>query len=145
MGVRPQKFDLLDAVRFITPLFLAHAQLLRIDSFCMIFQGIVLVGALGALEHHRRRRGISCRACSPSAGVASLSFASIFGIHSPSINQEDATRRPQQVFGDLAAEVSKEEIGRATWLFLHTLAAQYPDEPTRQQMRDARQLVRRSP
>ena len=36
---------------------------------------------------------------------------------------------------------SKEEVGRATWTFLHTLAAQYPDHPTRQQRRDARTLI----
>ena len=37
--------------------------------------------------------------------------------------------------------VTREELGRATWLFLHTLAAQYPEDPTRQQARDARDLV----
>ena len=38
--------------------------------------------------------------------------------------------------------VTREEVGRATWTFLHTLAAQYPEKPTRQQRRDARNLVR---
>jgi FAD-linked sulfhydryl oxidase len=37
--------------------------------------------------------------------------------------------------------VTREELGRATWLFLHTLAAQYPDDPTRQQARDVRDLI----
>lgn len=37
--------------------------------------------------------------------------------------------------------VSKEEVGRATWTFLHTLAAQYPERPTRQQKRDAKELI----
>eukprot|EP00882_Tetradesmus_deserticola_P004258 GHRQ01004498.1.p2 GENE.GHRQ01004498.1~~GHRQ01004498.1.p2 ORF type:complete len:156 (+),score=80.00 GHRQ01004498.1:27-470(+) len=36
---------------------------------------------------------------------------------------------------------SKEDLGRATWTLLHTLAAQLPEHPTRQQQRDARQLV----
>jgi FAD-linked sulfhydryl oxidase len=36
---------------------------------------------------------------------------------------------------------SKEDLGRATWTFLHTLAAQFPEHPTRQQQRDARQLI----
>ncbi|KAK7294715.1 hypothetical protein RJT34_17608 [Clitoria ternatea] len=40
-----------------------------------------------------------------------------------------------------AAPVSKEELGRATWTFLHTLAAQYPDNPTRQQKKDVKELV----
>jgi len=37
--------------------------------------------------------------------------------------------------------ITKEEIGRATWTFLHTLAAQYPEKPTRQQRRDAASLI----
>ena len=37
--------------------------------------------------------------------------------------------------------VSREELGRATWTLLHTLAAQYPERPTRQQRKDAKQLV----
>lgn len=37
--------------------------------------------------------------------------------------------------------VSKEELGRATWTFLHTLAAQFPDRPSRQQQRDAKELM----
>jgi len=37
--------------------------------------------------------------------------------------------------------VTRDELGRAMWLFLHTLAAQYPDDPTRQQQRDSRDLI----
>jgi FAD-linked sulfhydryl oxidase len=37
--------------------------------------------------------------------------------------------------------VTKEELGRATWTFLHTLAAQFPERPSRQQQRDARALM----
>jgi len=37
----------------------------------------------------------------------------------------------------------REELGRATWTLLHTLAAQFPDKPSRQQQKDARTLVRR--
>uniref|UniRef100_A0A803NNR2 Sulfhydryl oxidase n=1 Tax=Cannabis sativa TaxID=3483 RepID=A0A803NNR2_CANSA len=37
--------------------------------------------------------------------------------------------------------VSKEELGRATWTFLHTLAARYPDNPTRQQKKDVKELM----
>ena len=36
---------------------------------------------------------------------------------------------------------SKEELGRATWTLLHTLAAQFPETPTHSQQRDAQQLV----
>jgi hypothetical protein len=37
--------------------------------------------------------------------------------------------------------VTREELGRATWVFLHTLAAQFPARPTRQQQRDARGVL----
>ncbi|KAM7263565.1 hypothetical protein ACFE04_001248 [Oxalis oulophora] len=37
--------------------------------------------------------------------------------------------------------IAKEELGRATWTFLHTLAAQYPDKPTRQQKKDVKELM----
>ncbi|XP_028780586.1 FAD-linked sulfhydryl oxidase ERV1 isoform X2 [Neltuma alba] len=40
-----------------------------------------------------------------------------------------------------ATPVTKEELGRATWTFLHTLAAQYPDNPTRQQKKDVKELM----
>ncbi|KAH7283660.1 hypothetical protein KP509_34G018400 [Ceratopteris richardii] len=36
---------------------------------------------------------------------------------------------------------SKEMLGRATWIFLHTLAAQFPQNPTRQQRRDVKELM----
>ncbi|MEW5303717.1 MAG: hypothetical protein WDW36_006381 [Sanguina aurantia] len=35
----------------------------------------------------------------------------------------------------------KADLGRATWLLLHTLAAQYPEQPSRQQRRDVRAMV----
>lgn len=40
------------------------------------------------------------------------------------------------------AHVSREELGRATWLLLHTLAAQYPDKPSKQQRKDVNAMVR---
>ncbi|KAK3035747.1 hypothetical protein RJ639_033449 [Escallonia herrerae] len=40
-----------------------------------------------------------------------------------------------------ATPVTKEELGRATWTLLHTLAAQYPDKPTRQQKKDVKELM----
>eukprot|EP00250_Pteridium_aquilinum_P006242 c16201_g1_i1 orf=43-993(+) len=39
------------------------------------------------------------------------------------------------------APASKEVLGRATWTLLHTLAAQFPEKPTRQQQRDAKELM----
>lgn len=40
-----------------------------------------------------------------------------------------------------SGRISKEQVGRASWTFLHALAAQYPDKPTRQQKRDVHNLV----
>ncbi|VFQ72565.1 unnamed protein product [Cuscuta campestris] len=40
-----------------------------------------------------------------------------------------------------AGPVIKEELGRATWTFLHSLAAQYPEKPTRQQKKDVKELM----
>lgn len=36
--------------------------------------------------------------------------------------------------------VTREELGRSTWLFLHTLAAQYPEAPSRQHQKDVNNL-----
>ena len=37
--------------------------------------------------------------------------------------------------------VSREELGQATWLLLHTMAAQWPDAPTRAQRRAAKEFI----
>lgn len=37
--------------------------------------------------------------------------------------------------------VDRQQLGRATWTFLHTLAAQYPENPTRQQQKDVKELM----
>lgn len=36
----------------------------------------------------------------------------------------------------------REEVGRATWTLLHTIAAQFPDKPTKRQQQDVKALVR---
>ncbi|KAK4437996.1 FAD-linked sulfhydryl oxidase ERV1 [Sesamum alatum] len=43
--------------------------------------------------------------------------------------------------GKSSGPTTKEDLGRATWTFLHTLAAQYPDKPTRQQRKDVKELM----
>ncbi|KAI3755456.1 hypothetical protein L1987_55257 [Smallanthus sonchifolius] len=40
-----------------------------------------------------------------------------------------------------AGPVTREELGRATWTFIHTLGAQYPEKPTRQQKKDVKELM----
>ncbi|KVI01916.1 FAD-linked sulfhydryl oxidase ERV1 isoform X1 [Cynara cardunculus var. scolymus] len=37
--------------------------------------------------------------------------------------------------------VTREQLGRATWTFIHTLGAQYPEKPTRQQKKDVKELM----
>ncbi|XP_057788160.1 FAD-linked sulfhydryl oxidase ERV1 [Salvia miltiorrhiza] len=52
-------------------------------------------------------------------------------------------RQPDQILnkGKSSGPTTKEDLGRATWTFLHTLAAQYPDKPTRQQKKDVKELM----
>ncbi|KAL9333622.1 hypothetical protein Peur_073761 [Populus x canadensis] len=58
-------------------------------------------------------------------------------------NTDTSSVQPKDVLnkGKSAAPVTKEELGRATWTFLHTLAAQYPEHPTRQQKKDVKELT----
>lgn len=41
----------------------------------------------------------------------------------------------------ILGSISKEELGRSTWTLLHTLAAQWPSRPSRQQQKDLDMLV----
>ncbi|GMY38661.1 FAD-linked sulfhydryl oxidase ERV1 [Fagus crenata] len=61
----------------------------------------------------------------------------------PTSTDSAAPLQPQHILikGKSVAPVTKEELGRATWTFLHTLAAQYPDNPTRQQKKDVKELM----
>lgn len=58
----------------------------------------------------------------------------------PSQNDASVSHPVPFTKGQPAKPFSKEELGRATWTLLHTLAAQFPDHPTRQQKRDAKEL-----
>ena len=66
----------------------------------------------------------------------------------PRGSHDDAAAVEQHSSSEYAASiftqqngVTKEELGRATWTFLHTLAAQWPQQPTRQQQKDVAALV----
>nr|XP_032834535.1 FAD-linked sulfhydryl oxidase ALR isoform X2 [Petromyzon marinus] len=57
---------------------------------------------------------------------------------------EEAEQRRAAAAAAAAAEcpADREELGRSTWTFLHTMAAYYPEQPSAQQRRDMGELVR---
>ncbi|XVF01372.1 hypothetical protein REPUB_Repub04eG0082500 [Reevesia pubescens] len=65
----------------------------------------------------------------------------LISLSSSSINPESPPTTTHPLLKKSAAPVTKEELGRATWTFLHTLAAQYPENPTRQQKKDVKELM----
>ncbi|XP_011001766.1 PREDICTED: FAD-linked sulfhydryl oxidase ERV1 [Populus euphratica] len=88
----------------------------------------------------------------PQNPSSSTSKNTVFSLSPPSshlsskiypANRDTSTVQPKDVLNKekSAAPVTKEELGRATWTFLHTLAAQYPDHPTRQQKKDVKELM----
>ncbi|KAL7249252.1 hypothetical protein ACSBR1_011412 [Camellia fascicularis] len=84
---------------------------------------------------------------SPTNGRPLFSVSSSFKAN-PLIASEHSTLfQPKEILneGKSATPVTKEELGRATWTFLHTLAAQYPDNPTRQQRKDVKELSKSCP
>ena len=101
------------------------------------------------LRSHFRRDGDALSSRTPREAVdprrsrrrrdggafASVSMAGATAVGDPALL---ATETP--TWGE-GKPVTRDELGRAMWLFLHTLAAQYPDDPTRQQERDTRDLI----
>ncbi|XP_077233438.1 erv1/Alr family protein isoform X2 [Tasmannia lanceolata] len=88
------------------------------------------------------------RFIAPQEHQPSKKHPSLFSIQSKSTLSKDSIQlkeSPSDPFplaeGQSARPLSKEELGRATWTLLHTLAAQFPDHPTRQQKRDAKELM----
>lgn len=85
------------------------------------------------------RRGLLARLPAPAPrrhpAAAAIGF---FGFPSA---PRPAPAAPPPASAAAAAGITREEIGRATWLFLHTLAAQYPERPTHRQRKDAAALM----
>ncbi|XP_010556521.1 PREDICTED: FAD-linked sulfhydryl oxidase ERV1 [Tarenaya hassleriana] len=66
----------------------------------------------------------------------------VISIESPLPNSSSTSNSAQLPIKEKSTgPVTKEELGRATWTFLHTLAAQYPEKPTRQQKKDVKELM----
>ncbi|XP_076911830.1 FAD-linked sulfhydryl oxidase ERV1-like isoform X2 [Bidens hawaiensis] len=65
---------------------------------------------------------------SPPTPTASMLAADSYPPHSTDTNTK-------------AGPVTREELGRATWTFIHTLGAQYQEKPTRQQKKDVKELM----
>ncbi|CAA7404235.1 unnamed protein product [Spirodela intermedia] len=58
------------------------------------------------------------------------------------LQPKEASSDPtSSIRGNYVVPLTKEELGRCTWTLLHTIAAQYPEHPTRQQKRDAKELM----
>lgn len=91
----------------------------------------------------------SCRSCnslldfkaatqSQSGSGGSNSFANMFGATAgatAAANSIDTTNRPKDCPPD------SEELGKATWTFLHTMAATYPDTPSSNQQSDMKTFL----
>eukprot|EP00195_Chlamydomonas_chlamydogama_P010288 CAMPEP_0202892894 /NCGR_PEP_ID=MMETSP1392-20130828/2573_1 /ASSEMBLY_ACC=CAM_ASM_000868 /TAXON_ID=225041 /ORGANISM="Chlamydomonas chlamydogama, Strain SAG 11-48b" /LENGTH=245 /DNA_ID=CAMNT_0049577027 /DNA_START=392 /DNA_END=1130 /DNA_ORIENTATION=- len=85
-----------------------------------------------------------------SRSTATASPSSTIAKPASSIAATDSTLEDTSLGLELAAATgavvargatSKEDLGRATWTLLHTLAAQLPDQPSRQQQQDVKALI----
>ncbi|XVE66728.1 hypothetical protein DITRI_Ditri08aG0103000 [Diplodiscus trichospermus] len=65
----------------------------------------------------------------------------LISLSSSKLNDDSPATTAHPLVKKSAAPVTKEELGRATWTFLHTLVAQYPENPTRQQKKDVKELM----
>ncbi|KAG5526347.1 hypothetical protein RHGRI_032582 [Rhododendron griersonianum] len=107
-----------------------------------IFQ--VFEGISHCVQTHLSQLGGLATKQSPTNGRPIFSLFSPFKANQLiSANATPTIVQPKEIpnEGKSATPVTKEELGRATWTFLHTLAAQYPDNPTRQQKKDVKQLM----
>ncbi|XP_010479424.1 PREDICTED: FAD-linked sulfhydryl oxidase ERV1 [Camelina sativa] len=78
----------------------------------------------------------------PSSSTVQNPIISLDTSSSPPIATNSSSSLQKLPFKEKSiGPVTKEDLGRATWTFLHTLAAQYPEKPTRQQKKDVKELM----
>ena len=85
----------------------------------------------------------SNNATSSFEGTSSSGRTSVSGHEASSVSyraESSSAGGPQQ--GPQVGPVDKDGLGRATWTFLHVLAAQFPDRPTKKQQKDVQNLVK---
>ena len=92
-------------------------------------------GAIGAYAVGRRRVP-----CPPGRAAAALSAEA--APEEPASAGEDGREEDSTFFGGAEEEgLSREELGRGAWGLLHTVAASFPEEPSRRDRREASRLL----
>lgn len=103
-----------------------------------------VVSAVAIADRQQRAKALSAGRNTPCV-ECNLPFASILSRSASSHPTSSSSSLPQPVLGDLAIAsapgITKAEVGRASWFFLHSVAANFPDKPTKQQQKDAKALV----
>ena len=73
-----------------------------------------------------------------STATAAVAESSSLGTELPPL---PVSPHPASRWSDLTPPLSRESLGQATWSFLHTMAAVYPEQPNELEQRAARQLL----
>lgn len=61
--------------------------------------------------------------------------------HLPKKKNHHSIKSTAGLISQEGGSATKESIGRATWTLLHTMAAHYPEAPSRRQRKDAKELM----
>lgn len=93
-------------------------------------------GGLGGVQHIQGLVSLPGRSASSSTKDSSAELKA-----SQASIQNAVTRLEQHGQQLSPGPVTREDLGRSTWLLLHTLAAQYPGRPSKQQRKDVNALV----